>query len=122
MQQTLVDLYEGASDAEMAAKNLCSVCAAGRPDYVRNVLASAAKPVTACTPRGLQMSIATADGIVTDERELKEEDYCAYDQNTWCMPGQILVDSGHSAVSHTEVRPFCFGDVYRGGSWWKVMC
>jgi len=121
MQQVFINLYEASSDAEMAARNLQSVYASGRPDYVRNVQASATKPEKACTKRGLQMSIVTADGIVTDEPELKEEDYCPYDENTWCMAGKILVYNKDSAVNEFEVLPHCFGHVYRDGQWWEVM-
>ena len=121
MQQTFIDLYEASSDAEMAAENLRSVYASGRPDYVRNVLTSAAKPAKACTKRGLQMSFVTFDGIITEAPEVQEEDLCPYQQNTWCMAGKILVDNRDSAVSDSEVLPHCFGHVYHDGQWWEVM-
>ena len=120
MQQTFITLYEASSDAEMAAENLQSVYVSGRLDYVRNVHESAAKPEKACTIREPQWSIITADGIVSDEPELKEEDICPYDQNTWCMAGKILMYNKDSAVNEFEVRPTCFGSVYRDGTWWEV--
>ena len=121
MQQTFISLYEASSDAEMAARNLQSVYASGRPDYVRNVHASATKPEKACTRPGLQMSFVTAEGIVIEGPEVKEEDYCPYDQNTWCMAGKILVYNRDSAADAFEVLPRCFGNVYRDGTWWEVM-
>lgn len=121
MQYTFITLYEASSDAEMAARNLQSVYASGRPDYVRNVHASAIKPEKACTIRGAQWSIITADGIVSDEPELKEEDICPYKQNTWCMSGKILLLNKDSAVNEFEVLPVCFGSVYENGQWWRVM-
>ena len=121
MQQTFINLYEASSDAEMAARNLQSVYASGRPDYVRNVHASATKPEKACTIRGAQWSIITIDGTVIEGPEVKEEDYCPYEQNAWCMTGKILSDNGDSAVNELEVRPTCFGSVYRDGTWWEEM-
>ena len=121
MQQTFITLYEASSDAEMAARNLQSVYLSGRPEYVRNQHASATKPEKACTKRGLQMSFITDDGIVIEGPEVKEEDFCPYDQNAWCMAGKILVDNGDSAVNEFEVRPTCFGSVYRDGTWWEEM-
>lgn len=120
MQQVFIDLYEASSDEKMAGRNLQSVYASGRPDYVRNVHASAAKPEKACTIRGVQWSIITADGIVSDEPELKEEDICPYKQNTWCMSGKILVLNKDSAANEFEILPVCFGDVYEDGQWWIV--
>ena len=121
MQQTFIDLYEASSDADMAAENLRSVYASGRPDYVRYVLASAAKPAKACTKRGLQMSFVTVDGIITEAPEVKEEKMCPYQRNTWCTAGKILVYNRDSVVSASEVLPLCFGHVYRDGQWWEVM-
>ena len=120
MQQTFINLYEASPDAEVAARNLQSVYVSGRPDYVRNVHASAPRPEKACTIRGLQMSFITDDGIVIEGPEVKEEDYCPYEQNAWCMTGKILLDNGYSAVNEFEVLPTCFGSVYRDGTWWEV--
>jgi len=120
MQQVFIDLYEASSDEKMAARNLQSVYASGRPDYVRSVHASAAKPEKPCTNPGLQWSIVTADGIVSDEPELKEEDICPYKRNTWCMAGKILVLNKDSTVNEFEVLPVCSGDVYYDGQWWIV--
>ena len=105
----------------MAVRNLQSVYASGRPEYVRNLHASATKPEKACTKRGLQMSFVTDDGVVIEGPEVKEEDFCPYDQNTWCIAGKILEYNKDSAVNEFEVRPHCFGDVYRDGSWLEVM-
>lgn len=121
MQQTFTTLYEASSDAEVAARNLQSVYVSGRPDYVRNLHASAPKPEKACTIPGPQWSIVTADGIVIEGPEVKEEDFCPYDQNAWCLAGKILVDNKDSAVNEFELRPHCFGDAYYDGTWWERM-
>ena len=120
MQQTFINLYEASSDAEMAARNLQSVYLSGRPEYVRNLHASATKPEKACVRPGLQISFVTVDGIVIEGPEVKEEDFCPYDQNAWCMAGKILVYNKDSAVNEFEVLPTCFGSVYRDGTWWEV--
>lgn len=120
MQQTFIALYETSSDAKMAARNLQSVYASGRPDYVRNVHASATKPEKACVRPGLQISFVTVDGIVIEGPEVKEEDFCPYQQNTWCLAGKILVYNKDSAVNEFEVLPHCFGSVYHDGTWWQV--
>ena len=67
------------------------------------------------------MSFVTAEDIVIEGPEVKEEDFCPYDQNTWCMAGEILVYNRDSAADAFEVLPRCFGNVYRDGRWKEVM-